>query len=114
MVNAQDWLTKKYESKKAETTEIRFEKGAKLEEIEVTELKETLKIAGYSKLKKIFLDGAREITELEIVGCPIVEAIFVSDNQIAKIEGLENLAELRKLSFGGNKVKKINISKNTK
>ncbi|CAG8593422.1 997_t:CDS:2 [Cetraspora pellucida] len=53
------------------------------------------------------------ITELKITNCPAVETLFVSDNQITKIEGLTDLSKLKKLSFGGNKLEEIDISKNT-
>ncbi|CFW92858.1 Leucine rich repeat protein of unknown function [endosymbiont DhMRE of Dentiscutata heterogama] len=105
MVNTQTWLTDSYENKKNETTAIRISKG--------TELEGVLEIKDYPQLKEIFLGGAKGITELKIINCPTVETLFVSDNQITKIEGLTDLSKLKKLSFGGNKLEEIDISKNT-
>ncbi|CAG8714506.1 26727_t:CDS:2, partial [Racocetra persica] len=93
------------DSYKNETTAIRISKG--------TELEGVLEIKDYPQLKEIFLGGAKGITELKIINCPAVETLFVSDNQITKIEGLTDLSKLKKLSFGGNKLEEIDISKNT-
>jgi len=109
MVKAQEWLTNNYENKKNDETEIKISEG--------TELEEKLTIDGYPQLKKIYLGGVKKsdkgITELTIDNCPAVETVYVANNQITKIEGLEKLTKLRKLSFGGNKIEKIDISKNT-
>lgn len=104
MVKAQQWLTDNYENKKNETTEIRNNENIKLDG--------GLTIDNYSNLTKIFLGGSKGITELIINNCPNVEVIFVSDNQIIKIEGLPNLTKLRKLSFGNNKVEEVDVSQN--
>jgi len=102
---AKKWLTDNYESKKNSTEVISIS--------EDTELEGELIIDGYPKLKSIFLDNAKKITQLKIDNCPDVEIVFVSDNQITKIEGLEKLTKLKRLSFGSNQIKEIDISKNT-
>ncbi|CAG8481822.1 860_t:CDS:2 [Cetraspora pellucida] len=104
MVEAQQWLKDNYENKKDNTAEIRI--GGNIE------LEGKLTIDGYPNLKDIFLGGAKGITELSINNCPNVEVIFVSRNQITKIEGLTNLTKLQKLSFGNNRIEKIDISQN--
>ncbi|CAJ0844982.1 9105_t:CDS:10 [Entrophospora sp. SA101] len=101
MAEVQKWLEDNY---KNDTTEIRIGKGVELEG--------KLTIDGYPNLKNIYLGGAKGITELDIKNCPNVEVIFVSRNQITKIEGLANLPKLQSLSFGNNKIEKIDISQN--
>ncbi|CAG8465009.1 10477_t:CDS:2 [Gigaspora margarita] len=108
MVEAQKWLTDNYENKKDNTEEIRINESTE----EDIELEGKLTIDGYPNLQKIFLGGTKGITELSINNCPNVEVVFVSDNQITKIEGLANLTKLRKLSFGNNKIEEIDISQN--
>src|SRR4051812_46898096 len=102
---AKNWLVNNYENKKDSTEIISVSGGIELEG--------ALVIDGYKKLTKIFLNGAKKIAELKINDCPEIEIMFVSDNQITKIEGLDKLTKLKKLSFGGNKIEKIDISKNT-
>ena len=71
-----------------------------------------LTIDGFPKLESIFLVDAEGITKLIIKDCPNVETILVANNKLTEIEGLENLPKLKKLSFSGNLVKKIDLSKN--
>src|SRR2546423_10328467 len=99
MTDAQTWLTNNYETNKNNTAEIRIDKDS---EGKVVELEEKLVIADYTKLKKIFLGGAiggtKGIIELKISNCPAVELLFVSNNQLTKIDGIEDLPDLQKLS----------------
>src|SRR5205085_4944508 len=76
------------------------------------ELDGKLMIDNYPKLKNIFLDDTKGITELKFNNCPNVEVVFVSDNKITKIEVLADLTKLRKLGFSNNNIKKIDISQN--
>jgi len=102
---AKIWLKNNYESNKGSAETISVSGN--------TELEEELVIDGYPNLKYIFLDGTKKITELKIDNCPNVEVVSVSDNQITKIEGLDKLTKLKRLSFGSNQIKEIDISKNT-
>jgi len=49
---------------------------------------------------------------LTINNCLNLEEIDVYGNEITEIVGLERLSKLRKLSCGGNEIKKIDVSKN--
>jgi hypothetical protein len=104
MVKAQTWLKDNYEKQQKELKVIN-NKGI--------ELDGELRIDNYPQLEKIFLGSdANKITELIITGCPNVETIFVSNNQLTKIDGLAGLTKLQKLSFGDNKIEEIDISQN--
>jgi len=103
---AQEWLRDNYESKKNTTTTIAVPEDTKLER--------ELEIDGYSELETISLENAKEITKLTIKNSGKVKAIYVGDNQITEIAGIPVLLELETLSFGKNKMKEIDVSKNTK
>src|SRR5438128_876454 len=103
MVEAQQWLADNYKNKD-NAIEIRIDDGI--------ELDGKLMIDNYPKLKNIFLDDTKGITELKFNNCPNVEVVFVSDNKITKIEVLADLTKLRKLGFSNNNIKKIDISQN--
>src|SRR5438445_693268 len=73
MVEAQQWLADNYKNKD-NAIEIRIDDGI--------ELDGKLMIDNYPKLKNIFLDDTKGITELKFNNCPNVEVVFVSYNKI--------------------------------
>jgi len=99
MVNAQEWLDKKY-SNKEEVTEINSNKEGSEREF----LEGELVLEDFPKLEKIDLSGSKGITKLTIINCPNVYYINVNDNSISEIVGHEELKELQWLWVSDNKI----------
>ena len=108
MINAQIWLNEKY-SNPEQVQEISNFSDQNLEVLEGE-----LNIVNFPNLERINLGNSKNLIKLTITNCSQIKWIDIFDNQIAEINGLNNLLELEYLNCADNQLITLDISNNAK